>query len=209
MFLVVRSQAFYYIAPMQLSLDPEKQLRTFKKLSHGGVAKRSKRKVARPLVPGKVTHVVFKSSKAKGNLSFYKNKLLVKHVLKERSNKYFVEILDFVNMGNHLHLKARFKNLANFRNFLRTFSALLARKITKARKGFKFGKFWDDLVFTRVLTSAFEILGLKTYFAANRIERAHGYAAREDFLKTSQLFLVDRHVVRSEFWTKKPLPTNL
>ncbi len=167
---------------MQLSLDPKNKLKSFKMLSHGGVLKKSKRKVARPIVPGKITHVVFKSSKAKDNLSFYKNRLLVKSVLQERSKKYFIEILDFVNMGNHLHLKVRFKNPIFFKNFLRTFSALLARKITKARKGFKFGKFWDGLVFTRVLTSSFEMLGLKAYFQANRIERQRGYRKREEYL---------------------------
>ena len=172
---------------MQLSLDSNKKFKTFKKLSHGGANKKPKRKVARPLVPGKITHVVFKTSKAKGKLSFYKNKILVKHLLKQRANKYFIEILDFVNMGNHLHLKVRFKNAVFFKNFLRTFSALLARKITKARKGFKFGKFWDGLVFTRVLTSQFEIFGLKVYFKANRIERQSGYQKREEFLQRYNL----------------------
>jgi REP element-mobilizing transposase RayT len=172
---------------MQLSFDSNKKLKTFKKLTHGGVGSKAKRKVARPLVPGKITHVVFKSSKAKGNLSFYKNRLLVKYLLQQRSKKYFIEILDFVNMGNHLHLKVRFKNAVFFKNFLRTFSALLARKITKARKGFKFGKFWDGLVFTRILTSKFEIYGLKTYFQANRIERESGYKKREEFLKKQNI----------------------
>ena len=172
---------------MQLSLDSNKKLKTFKKLLHGGSKSKARRKVARPLVPGKITHVVFKSSKAIGSLSFYKNRLLVKHLLKKRANKYFVEILDFVNMGNHLHLKVRFKNAVFFKNFLRTFSALLARKITRARKGFKFGKFWDGLVFTRVLTSKFEIFGLKVYFQANRIERQSGYQKREEFLQRHKI----------------------
>lgn len=169
---------------MQLSLDSKKELKTFRKLSHGGSNAKSKRKVARPLIPGKITHIVFKSSKAKGSLSFYKNRILVKSLLKQRAQKYYVEILDFVNMGNHLHLKVRFKNAAFFRNFLRTFTALLARKITKARKGYKFGKFWDGLVFTRVLSSKFEIFGLKNYFKANRIERELGYEARTKYLES-------------------------
>lgn len=183
MFFIDQLSLQNYIAPMQLSLDPEKNLRSFKRLTHGGSQQKNKRKTARPVVPGKITHVVFKSSKAKNNLSFYKHKLLVNFILKQRAKKYFIEILDFVNMGNHLHIKVRFKNTVNFRNFLRTFSALLARKITRARKGFKFGKFWDHLVFTRVLTSSFEILGLKVYFEANRIEQLSGYRARQDYLK--------------------------
>ncbi len=167
---------------MQLTLFSNKKLKTFESLKHGGGLRKNKRKIKRPLIPNKITHVVFKSSKAKNHLSFYKHKNSILKLLHERSKKYNIEILDFVNMGNHLHIKARSKNLSNLKNFLRTFPALLARKITRARKGFKFGKFWDHLVFTRVLLSSFEILGLKGYFQANRIQRKNGYEARLDYL---------------------------
>lgn len=173
---------------MQLDLISKKQTKLFPKLTHGSSpSKKGKRKVKRPLIEGCVTHVVFKSSKAKGKLSFYKNKNLVKALLKERSKKFYVEVLDFVNMGNHLHLKVRFKSADRFRNFLRTFSSLLARRITFASKSNPFGKFWDGLVFTRVLTSRFEEFGLKAYFEANRIERNQGYQARENYLANFNL----------------------
>ncbi len=174
---------------MQLSLIPKKNLKTFESLKHGGDLRKNKRKIKRPLLPNKITHIVFKSSKAKNNLSFYKHKNIILKLLRERSKKYSIEILDFVNMGNHLHIKARSKNLSNLKNFLRTFPALVARKITQAKKGFKFGKFWDHLVFTRVLISSFEILGLKGYFEANRIERDNGYGARLDYLNSFRKYL--------------------
>lgn len=167
---------------MQLDLIPKNKTKAFESLSHGGVKTKSKRKTKRPLLTNKITHVVLKSSKAKGDFSFYKNKKIVLSILKERSKKYFIEILDLVIMENHLHLKVRFKNKDYFRNFLRTYTALLARKITKAKKGKVFGRFWDGLVFTRVLTSAYEILGLKGYFQANRIERENGYVERQKYL---------------------------
>lgn len=201
MFLVESLDQKYYIAPMksnarenskiidsgmayeQLAFFSERETKEFTSLTHGGAKVKLKRKTKRPLINNKITHVVLKSSKAKGYLSFYKNKQKVHSLLKERSKKYFIEILDFVNMGNHLHLKVRFKDKNRFKNFLRTFTALLARKITSAKKGKVFGKFWDGLAYTRVLTSAYEILGLKGYFQANRIQRDYGYQAREKFLE--------------------------
>jgi REP element-mobilizing transposase RayT len=150
---------------------------------------KKRRKMKRPLIPGLITHVVFKSSKAKGDLSFYKNKRLVEGLLKERSNKFLVQVVAFVNMGNHLHLKVKFKDPVRFKNFLKTYAALLARRITGAKKGITFGRFWDGLVYTRVLTSAFEELGLRGYFEGNHIERELGYRARQEYLEKFNRYL--------------------
>lgn len=166
----------------QMNLIPKNDLRHIKAKSFGGVSLKKRRKVERPLREGLVHHVVFKSSKAKGKLSFYAYKNLVSDLLKERSKKFFVEILDWVNMGNHLHLKVRFKDRKRFQNFLKTFAGLLARKITKSHRGTSFGKFWDGLVYTRILTSKLEILSLKGYFEGNHREREMGFRERRDFL---------------------------
>lgn len=167
---------------MQLNLIPQKDLKSIKIRSFGGESFKKRRKVARPLREGLVHHVVFKSRKAKGEFSFYTHKRLVAFLLKERSKKYFVEILDWVNMGNHLHLKVRFNDKVRFQNFTRTFAAILARKITGAHRGKSYGKFWDGLVFTRVLISKFEELGLKGYFEGNHRQRELGCEDREHFL---------------------------
>ena len=150
---------------------------------------KKRRKTARPLIEGLIHHVVFKSSKAKNELSFYHHKIILNKIIKKFSKKYFIEILDFVNMGNHLHFKVRFNDKKRFQNFLRTFTALTARKITGAVKGKSFGKFWDGLVFTRVLKSKIEELGLKGYFEGNHRQRELGYTEREFFLKRWNEFL--------------------
>lgn len=168
---------------------PQKHMKSFKRWTHGGTSLKKRRKRARPLVPNQITHVVFKSSKAKGKLSFYHHKYKVSQLLKQRSKKFFVEILDFVNMGNHLHLKVRFKDPSLFKKFLISYPAMLARAITGARKGKPFGKFWDGLVYTRVLTSKLEELGLKGYFEGNHRQRELGYAERERYLKQFNQFL--------------------
>lgn len=170
-------------------LLPKTELKYIKRYTHGGMSLKKRRKTKRPLIPGAVTHVLLKSSKATGNLSLLKHQPMVKALLRERSRKFFVEITEFVNMGNHLHLKVRFKNTKNFQNFLRTFTGLLARKLTKAHRGTAFGKFWDVLAFTRVLTSKFEELGLKVYFGGNMLEKSLGVRAREAYLKKWNRYL--------------------
>lgn len=173
----------------QLALAENSELKFIKRHSHGGMNLKKRRKVKRPLIPGAVTHVVLKSSKAKGDLSFYKHKKLVKSLLDEKSKKFFVQIKGFVNMGNHLHIKAKFKDRERFQQFLKSYTALLARKITGAKKGQPFGKFWDGLVYTRVLLTKFEELGLKAYFEGNHLQRELGYAERDRYLKRWNQYL--------------------
>lgn len=172
---------------MQTTLLPKKDLKFTKRLTHGGVRMKPVRKVKRPLVPGTITHTILKSSKAMGKLSFLRHKKIVKSLLENRARKFFIEVTDFVNMGNHLHLKVRFKDPKRFANFLRTFTAMLARKITGACRGVKFGKFWDGLAYTRVLTTKIEEYGLRRYFEANRIERDIGKLERENYLASGSI----------------------
>lgn len=171
----------------QASFIPQSELKAFKKLSHGGCKK--KRKVRRPLIPNAITHLVLKSSQATGPRSFYRNRNLLNALLRDLSKKYFVEVKDFVNMGNHLHLKVRFKDVKRFQNFLRVFTGLLARKITRAHRGSVFGKFWDALAYTRVITTKLEELGLRIYFEGNHREGELGYANRAMYLRSWNHFL--------------------
>lgn len=181
----------------QKTFIPKSELRSFKKLTHGGMNLKKRRKVKRPLIPGAVTHTVMKSSKAEGSRSFYKNKVLVRSLLQKTAKKYFIDIQDFVNMGNHLHVKAKFKDPKRFQNFLRVFSGLLARKLSGAEKGKAFGKFWDGLAYTRVLLSRIEELGLKVYFEGNHRERELGRGEREFYLKSWNRFLYRLRATRA------------
>ena len=186
---------------MQLNLLSKNELRYVKSWSHGGNSFKKRRKTKRPLVPGKTVHVVFKLAKSPNlqrRLNFYKNKILVDRLLKERAKKYYVIIHDYVNMGNHLHLKVRFRDAERFQNFMRTFAAMLARKVTGACRGRQFGKFWDGLVFTRVLHSPLEEVGLCGYFEGNHRERELGYEAREEFLNNWNKFIRKLKTVRAK-----------
>jgi REP element-mobilizing transposase RayT len=168
---------------MQQYLIPKTDLRTFKACSHGGVSLKKRRKIARPLLENKVTHVVLKSSKARDQYSFYRHKHTVGTLLRKTSQLFFIEVLDWVNMGNHLHLKVRFKDKNRMKQFLKSFPGLLARKITGAKKGQKFGRFWDGLAYTRVLLAKIEEFSLRGYFEANHRQRELSYKERVDYLK--------------------------
>lgn len=181
----------------QQTLIPKSQLKYIKRFTHGGLSFEKRRKVKRPLIPGSITHLVLKSAKANGRLCLLQNKAIVRALLRERARKYFIEILGFVNVGNHLHLKVRFKDRTRFHNFLRTFSGLLARKLTNAHRGNSFGKFWDGLAYTRVLTSKFEELGLNIYFGANMLEVSRGVRARRLYLDKWNRYLQRLKSVRA------------
>jgi REP element-mobilizing transposase RayT len=152
---------------------------------HGGAKTKGHRKLERPLATNKWIHLILKSDKAQGPLSFLlpKNKLLIKSILREKAKKFGVTISDGANVGNHIHLKIKIQDRESFQKFLKSITCLIARKITGARKGRKFGRFWQGLAFTRVLTSALEELNLKGYIKSNRIQAAKGEPAREYFLK--------------------------
>ena len=104
-------------------------------------------------------------------------------LLPVKAKKFGVELKEFVNMGDHIHFEIRILNRRCFQNFLRSITSLIARHVTGARKGVRFGRFWEGLAFTRVVETSFEEWKLREYFIANRVERQHGYEAREKYLR--------------------------
>jgi len=167
--------------------------RKYGRTTHGGEESQGRRKEYRPLAENKWTHLTLKSEKAKGAWSFLtpKNHAIIQQVLKEKSKKWGVKIAEVVNVGNHLHIKLKFKYRKGFQNFLRAVTSLIARKITNSKKGNKLkasknkqNKFWQGLAFTRVLKTSLEVLQLKGYFEANRVQAKKGEKAREQYLNS-------------------------
>jgi hypothetical protein len=154
------------------------------RLVHGGETKGGRRKGPRPLVRKKWVHVVLKSTRAYGVWSMFhkRNKATVEGLIFKHAKSRHIEIKQLVNMGNHLHLKVRFFDRELMQNFLRVVPALIARKVMGAEKGQRRGRFWQGLVFTRVMSSSFEDLRLRHYFDANQIERDCSPEARRVYL---------------------------
>jgi hypothetical protein len=155
-----------------------------KRFIHGGAKSNGRRKEFRPLSTKDSIHLVLKSSRAKGIYSFlYKeNPNQVKHLLYKQARKFFVKITHYANVGNHLHLEVKITARKEFQQFLRSVTCLIARKVTGARRGKKFGRFWDNLAFTRVLKSFAEHRILNIYIMANQLEAIGGHEARSWFL---------------------------
>lgn len=133
-----------------------KQLNFFKPSpkAHGGDLNKKKRKGRRPLDPKRPLHVVMRSSKARKRLSLLRYHHMIDKILRNNAEQFRVSIYSWANSGNHLHILIRGKTRGEIQNFLRTVPALIARLVTGAKKGRPFKeRFWDQLVFTRVLNS--------------------------------------------------------
>ena len=57
----------------------------------------------------------------------------------------------YANSGNHLHIVLKGKTKKNIQSILRTVPALIARRMTGAKKGNPQGKFWDGRLYTRIV----------------------------------------------------------
>jgi hypothetical protein len=159
--------------------------RRYGRTTHGGAKGQNRRKLERPLSTKSWIHLVLKSDKAVGRYSFLhiQNSTWVEALIRAKAKKFYVRIDQFVNVGNHLHLKIKIARREDFQKFLKSITCLIARKITGAVRGKKFGRFWQGLAFTRVLKSSLEVLNLKGYLRANEIEASQSYHAREKYLK--------------------------
>src|SRR5689334_9061009 len=110
-----RQQSFFDYHHMK------KTKRKYGRTSHGGMTSKGHRKEQRPLAEGKWIHLVLKSEHAKGAWSFLnpRSKIFIQKLLEKKSQQWGVHIADVVNMGNHLHIKCRFKYRAGFQSFLK------------------------------------------------------------------------------------------
>ncbi|MFZ4405071.1 MAG: hypothetical protein ACOYOK_13290 [Pseudobdellovibrionaceae bacterium] len=173
------------------SYKKDQALRSAK--NHGGQLSKGKAKRKRPLAPNTWMHFVFKSSVAKGAFSLLnpRHRFAIQKLIQQQARQHFVIIKDGVNMGNHLHLQIKFKNPDLLRRFLRIITGRIAMLVTGARKGRsvtqilkrKAVRFWDELCYSRIVKSSFEVRQLSGYLQANRIERQQGYQARQKFLQ--------------------------
>ena len=145
-----------------------------KRTEHGGVVRKGKRKVARPIATRKPMHLVLRSTRATGAWSFHrkKNSAAIEQVLSSLAKRYGIRVIGFENVGNHLHLLIQGKSRVLLQSFLRTLPAKLALAITQAKKGKPQGRFFDEIVFTRVVEWGRDILRAKDYLFKNRLEAA-------------------------------------
>lgn len=164
----------------QTSFFSAPSFKAFNRTEHGGDVRSGKRKLARPFDPRRPLHVTLRSSRAKGELNLLraKNRKRVNHEISRLAHRFQVRVYNQANSGNHLHLLVRAKSRADFQAFLRSLSGTLARAVTGAKKGLAKGKFWDSLVWTRVVSWGKDFQGVKSYVTLNAMEAA-GVTRRE------------------------------
>jgi REP element-mobilizing transposase RayT len=149
------------------------------RIAYGGDT-RGRRKMFRPLDRKRPVHITLKSSHAKGRMSLLSHKLEVAKIVETRARQYQIKLHRFENMGNHVHILVSFKNRESVQKFLRVVTGLIARLVTKARRGCAFGKrFWDHLAYTRIVTSRKDFARMLHYLDKNEVERDVGPEGRQ------------------------------
>lgn len=139
---------------------------------HGGSKARGKRKTARPLVTKKNMHVILKSDRASGDWALDKYRDEIERLIAELGKRYFVKIRGREVMWNHIHLLIQAKKRHHLQSFLRMLPALITKLVTNAGKSRPVGRFWADLVFSRVVEWGRDYLNMLRYLAKNNLQAA-------------------------------------
>ena len=150
-----------------------KQFSLFKvDIEHGGSTRKGKAKTRRPLSTRKPLHVTLRSSKAIGRLSLLRHRKAIVELLKAQAERWGVRIFECSVNSNHIHLGLTGKTRCDLQNFFRTVSGLVARLVTQARRGKPFGKFWDELMWSRIAEWGRGFRTLQQYIQKNVLETA-------------------------------------
>lgn len=147
------------------------------KTDHGGSLfnTRAGRRQRRPLDSKNSMHLILRSSKAIGDLSFKKpknTKKIMFYVVKF-SHKYGIKIISLANVGNHLHFHIKLSKISTYKPFIRALTGAIAISITGKNRwqGDKTKlRFWDYRPFTRVVYGFKAFLNLKNYIEVNQLE---------------------------------------
>jgi REP element-mobilizing transposase RayT len=134
--------------------------------------RRGQRKLERPIDVRRPLHVVMRSSRARDRwaLRTHTNERRVAWALRRFAARYRIRIYEFANADSHLHILLCTKTRLELQNFLRAFAGVTARLVTGARKGFRIGRFWDDLSYSRVVAWGRDFRGVQAYVIDNRLE---------------------------------------
>jgi REP element-mobilizing transposase RayT len=158
----------------------QQSLLTLHKTDHGGDLKNPQKR-ARPLSTKESIHLVLRSTKAQGKMSFYKYKKEIDTILNTFANKYHIEIKSSATQGNHIHLHIKLFKRDTYKPFIRAVTAAIMMKITgfcRDRPKPVNYKFWDRRPFTRVIRTFKEFKNLVDYIQINVFEGL-GYSRTE------------------------------
>lgn len=141
----------------------------------GSLLKRSNAKTKRVVSTSAPMHVVLRSEKARGSRSMLARPHVsaVDRIIREDARYFGVRVLEFANVGNHVHLLVRAGNRRGFLWFLSSISGRLAMLLTGSRKGQPSAeKFWDYRPFSRVVVGWRGYRVARDYVLLNEMEAA-------------------------------------
>jgi hypothetical protein len=156
--------------PAQLQLFSNAENRN--RREHGGSIRKGKRKLARPISTKQPLHLVMRSSRAKGQWSFLhsRNRGVILGLVAETADRYGIRVDRFDNVGNHLHFVMQGKNRLLIRSFLKVLPQKIMFAVTGAKKGNPVGRFFDGIVYSRLVTWGREYEILRSYLWKNALE---------------------------------------
>jgi REP element-mobilizing transposase RayT len=151
----------------QLSLLPKEFM--LKDTSFGGDLLVGKRKAARPITAKNPIHMVLKSTKAKGNLSFMNHRKKLDEVLRRVSNKWGITLMKHEWNWDHLHSIIRVPNRTIYNNWMRELTAALVHALS-IKTGTKLSSFFDHRPFTRIIQWGKDLKNALDYLELNQME---------------------------------------
>ncbi len=99
-----------------------------------------------------------------------KNRKEIERRLYSYGNRFAIRIFRFANSGNHLHILLKSADKTNLQNFLRTFAGVIPRVVAGAKKGNPYGRFWDSLAYSKLLSFGRQFKNTSNYIAKNTLE---------------------------------------
>ena len=162
--------------------------------AYGGDTRKGKRKVRRPFARNKPMHIVLKASPATGELSMLrpKRRQAIENLVYKIAAQHGIAVMNYQNVGNHLHMLLRSGSEKSFKRGMRTMAALIARLATGARKGKPFAarvgvgeginkssRFWDGTYYSRLTFGRKDLQKLSRYFEFNAADGIFGKWGRQ------------------------------
>jgi len=130
-------------------------------------------------------HLVMRSSKARGEWSFFKpkHKARISAIITKHARKNRVRIQSLANVGNHLHLHIQLLRYHNYKAFIRAVTGAIAlavmggrRRLSNMKTKIKSNvkkyteRFWDYRPFTIFINTFRHKLHMRDYMKINQLE---------------------------------------
>ncbi len=135
----------------------------------GGQLLQNKRKSKRPLSIRAPIHLVIKSEKAKGNLSFVNHQSVIVRAISAISKKWNVTVYDKAINFNHVHFVIRIKSESDYRSWIRELASEIVRLIS-IKTGTKLIQFFSLRPWTRILRWGRDFKNALNYLILNQTE---------------------------------------